>query len=107
MRRVRCISGNKPGRISAPRSLLSAGLADGRWRLAIPSLGYLSALNDPTLRRLFGDSNNDGTVDGTDFGNFGSVFGQTLANSSFDFNGDGTVDGTDFGQFGTRFGITL
>ena len=82
-------------------------LADGRWRLAIPSLGYQSGLNDPTLRRLFGDSNNDGTVDGTDFGNFGSVFGQTLANSPFDFNGDGTVDGTDFAQFGARFGLTL
>src|SRR5439155_16859470 len=49
----------------------SGSLADGRWRLAIPSAGnYQSALNDPTLRRLYGDSNNDGTVDGTDFGFF-------------------------------------
>src|SRR5439155_7298509 len=46
----------------------NGSLADGRWRLAIPSLGYQSTLNDPTLRRFFGDSNNDGTVDGTDFG---------------------------------------
>jgi hypothetical protein len=64
-------------------------------------------LNDPTLCRLFGDNNNDGTVDGTDFGNFGSVFGQTLVNSPFDDNADGTVDGTDFAQFGSRFGVTL
>jgi hypothetical protein len=85
----------------------SSSLADGRWQLAIPYLSYTSPLNDPNLRRLFGDSNNDGTVDGTDFGDFGSVFGQTVANSPFDSNGDGTVDGTDFAQFGTRFGITL
>ena len=44
---------------------------------------------------------------GFDFGNFGSVFAQTLANSPFDFNADGTVDGTDFAQFGVRFGVTL
>jgi ELWxxDGT repeat protein len=97
---------------NADGSPISAGvergsLADGRWQLSIPYLSYTSPLNDPNLRRLFGDSNNDGTVDGTDFGNFGSVFGQTVANSPFDFNGDGTVDGTDFAQFGTRFGMTL
>src|SRR5439155_21852296 len=82
-------------------------LADGRWRLSIPSLNYQSGLNDPNLRRFFGDSNNDGTVDGTDFGDFGAVFAQTLANSPFDFNTDGTVDGTDFAEFGARFGLTL
>ena len=82
-------------------------LADGRWQMTIPSLGYTSTLNDPTLRRLFGDFNNDGTVDGTDFSQFGATFGQTVANSPFDFNGDGTVDGIDFAQFGNRFGITL
>jgi hypothetical protein len=82
-------------------------LADGRWQLAIPNASFQSGLNDPTLRRLFGDTNNDGTVDGTDFGDFGTVFGATLANSPFDFNTDGTVDGTDFGEFGTRFGLTL
>src|SRR5439155_10415877 len=71
----------------------SGSLADGRWRLAIPSASYQSALNDPTLRRLYGDSNNDGTVDGTDFGFFGAVFGTTpgVGNSPFDFNNDGTI----------------
>jgi photosystem II stability/assembly factor-like uncharacterized protein len=85
----------------------NGSLADGRWQMAIPSLGYTSTLNDPSLRRLFGDFNNDGTVDGTDFAAFGTAFGQTAANSPFDINGDGTVDGTDFAQFGTRFGLTL
>lgn len=59
------------------------------------------------LRRLFGDNNNDGTVDGTDFGDLGNVFGQTVANNPFDFNNDGTIDGTDFGEFGNRYGVTL
>jgi hypothetical protein len=85
----------------------NGSLADGRWQISIPSLNYTSTLNDPNLRRLFGDSNNDGTVDGTDFAAFGSVFGQTVANSPFDFNGDGTVDGTDFAEFGAHFGTTL
>ena len=97
---------------NADGSPMSAGvengsLADGRWQLSIPYLNYTSPLNDPNLRRLFGDSNNDGTVDGTDFADFGTAFGQTVANSPFDFNGDGTVDGTDFAEFGTRFGMTL
>ena len=85
----------------------NGSLADGRWRLAIPSASFQSTLNDPTLRRLFGDSNNDGTVDGTDFGDFGAVFAQTVTNSPFDSNADDTVDGTDFAQFGARFGVTL
>jgi hypothetical protein len=85
----------------------SGSLADGRWQLAVVPANYTSTAGDPTLRRLFGDNNNDGTVDGTDFGNFGSVFGLTLANSPFDVNGDGTVDGTDFGEFGSRFGYTI
>jgi hypothetical protein len=82
-------------------------LSDGRWQLAVPSLGYLSPLNDPTLRRLFGDFNNDGSMDGTDFGNFGAVFGQHVVGNAFDFTSDGTVDGTDFAQFGSRFSVTL
>ena len=56
----------------------NGSLADGRWQLAIPPAGFTSTADDPTLRRLFGDSNNDGTVDGTDFGDFGNSFGLTL-----------------------------
>jgi hypothetical protein len=85
----------------------SGSLADGRWQLAIPSLGYSSLLNDPLLRRLAGDSNNDGTVDAGDFAIFGNQFGTTAAGLSFDFNADGTVDAGDFAIFGNRFGVTL
>jgi hypothetical protein len=82
-------------------------LADGRWQLSIPYINYSSPLNDPYFRRLYGDTNLDGTVDGTDFAAFGNVFGHTVLNSPLDFNNDGTIDGTDFAQFGARFGVTL
>ncbi len=86
-----------------------ASLADGRWQLAIPSLNYTSPLNDPNLRRLFGDINGDGTIDGpNDFSAFGAAFGITSVASPFDFNNDGTIDGSnDFSAFGARFGLTL
>jgi hypothetical protein len=84
-------------------------LADGRWQLAIPSLNFTTVAGDQNLRRLYGDINNDGTVDGADFGAFGNQFGSTLGPnvSGFDYNNDGTIDGTDFGEFGDRFGVTL
>ncbi len=82
-------------------------LADGYWQLAIPSMNYHSTLGSTQLRRLFGDIDNNGTVDGsTDFAAFGSVFGATVS-TAFDFDLNGTVDSTDFAQFGARFGVTL
>lgn len=84
----------------------AGSLTDGRWRLAIPSLGYQSALNDASLRRLFGDADNNGTVDASDFSAFGTSFGQS-ASSAFDFDNNNTVDATDLAAFGNRFGVTL
>jgi hypothetical protein len=82
-------------------------LSDGYWRLAVPIAGYTSALNDPNLRRLFGDADNSGTVDAGDFGFFGGEFGVTAPNQPFDFDNSGTVDASDFSAFGGRFGVTL
>jgi hypothetical protein len=86
-------------------------LADGRWQLTVPSMSYNTVLNDPFFRRFYGDENNDGTVDGADFGAFGTTFGLTAGQPGylayFDYNADGTIDGTDFAQFGSRFGSTL
>lgn len=79
--------------------------ADGRWQLAIPSWNYSSEANDASLRRLFGDWNGDGNVDGIDFAQFGAVFGK--ASTAFDFDGNGIVDALDFAQFGSRFGMSL
>lgn len=80
-------------------------LADGRWQLAIPSVGFTSALDDSRLRRLFGDGNGDGIVDGIDFGTFGGFFAGSMA--MYDFDANGTLDATDFANFGARFGLTL
>ncbi len=88
-------------------------LADGRWQLAIPIANYITPAGVTELRRLFGDINNDGTVDGpVDFAEFGSTYGLSMSHAAFiaafDFNNDGTIDGsTDFAQFGARYGLTL
>ena len=54
------------------------------------------------------DFNNDGVVDGADFGAFGAAFGSISGNLEFDpdadFNDDGLIDGADFGAFGAQFG---
>ena len=74
--------------------------------MSIPTASFTSTLGDDTLRRIFGNSNNDSTIDGTDFGDFGGAFGGG-ASLAFDYNQDNTVDGNDFGFFGARFGVTL
>jgi predicted outer membrane repeat protein len=83
-------------------------LTDGRWELAIASSGYnstTSGVNPAMLRRLYGDTQNDGTVDGTDLVVFGNAFG--TANVQLDFDANGTIDGADLSQFGNRFGLTF
>jgi ELWxxDGT repeat protein len=80
-------------------------LADGRWQLAIPSLNYTSPLHGLDLRRLYGEINNDLTVDGADLTVFGNNFGTSFV--ALDWNNDGTIDGTDLTQFGNRFGLTI
>jgi hypothetical protein len=85
----------------------SGSLADGYWRLALPGLGYLSALNDTNLRRLFGDADANGTINADDFAQFGNAFGTTGTGSPFDFNNDGSINAQDFAEFGNRFGVTL
>ncbi|CAN5205274.1 hypothetical protein BH11PLA2_BH11PLA2_18970 [soil metagenome] len=95
---------------NADSSLVTFGvdqgsLTDGRWQLAIPSLGYTSVLNDPNLLRLNGDSNGDGTINGADLVAFGNSFSSN--NALYDFNADGTVNGADLVIFGNRFSMTL
>ena len=60
-------------------------LADGKWTLLIQAGAIVSGgtpmagnYSQGNIKRLFGDVNNDGTVDGTDFANFGNAFGQTV-----------------------------
>lgn len=83
----------------------NGSLADGRWQIGIPSIGYSSTANDPALRRLFGDFDGNGTIDNADFSFFGGAFGQ--ANNAFDFDQNGIIDSIDFAQFGNRYGMSL
>ena len=56
------------------------------------------------------DFNNDGSIDGADFGAFGAAFGSMAGDMNYaaqaDSNNDGVVDGADFGSFGAEFGRT-
>ena len=56
------------------------------------------------------DFNNDGMVDGADFGTFGAAFGSMSGDANFleaaDFDANGVIDGADFGAFGAEFGRT-
>ena len=54
-----------------------------------------------------GDFNQDGLVNGVDFGLFGTCFGAGIvppADPNCDMNSDGLVNGVDFGLFGGSFG---
>ncbi len=57
---------------------------------------------------LFGDTNGDGLVGVTEFGQFRSSFGKQSTdvgyNPLFDFESDGVIGVADFGQFRNRFG---
>ena len=61
--------------------------------------------NVSPVKRLLGDANADGTVDGSDLTLFGNAF--NTPTDTFDFNSDGTVDGNDLTTFGNHFGATL
>ena len=71
----------------------------------------LRRLRQLTRTGLASELDLDGTVDGSDFGVFGSAFGTNVAGNdlfaSLDWNNDGTIDATDFGAFGANFGVTL
>jgi hypothetical protein len=86
-------------------------LADGSWMLAVDKSKINAVEYVPDIRRLYGDFNSDGTVDGTDFAAFGNAYGSSTGDPNFDpqadFNGDGTIDGIDFAEFGNRFGKSL
>ena len=89
-------------------------LADGIWTLTtdLSLLNGVGGGSNPdvtnNIRRLFGDVNGTGTVDG---GDFGSTFGlndqDSSFNAQFDVNADGSINGGDFGPFGSRFGTGL
>lgn len=94
----------------------AGSLSDGVWTLTVLAAnvtadGQNMSANSVTtdIKRLFGDSNGDGTVNAIDLADFGNAFGATAENPDglFDFNGDFTINAVDFAEFGNRFGVTL
>jgi hypothetical protein len=68
----------------------------------------LTADTSTEFHRLFGDSNGNKSVDGTDFNRFRQAFGASgVFNAIFDFNGNASIDGTDFNNFRQRFGTKV
>ena len=93
--------------IAAPQSGQISGTGGSALAVVPASFTSPNGPTDTTLRRLFGDNENNGTVDGADFAAFGGSFGSTGPGIPFDFDNNGTIDGSDFAAFGGRFGLTL
>ena len=101
-------AGNANGTFSV--SGVAAGTYDvwikGSKNLAVLSSGVVVSATSGTVPAVLlpaGDSNNDNSVDSTDFGNLIGAFNTTgaVAGSGYDptvdFNFDGSIDSTDFG----------
>ena len=70
--------------------------------------GSLSATSTPVLVTMCipGDGNNDGLVDGKDYGVWQNGYGHTAGFATGDYNGDGAVDGKDYGIWQNNYGHT-
>lgn len=97
---------------------LGDSIPDGIWKLTID----MTKVSGPTysgtgthevneIRRLYGDLDNNSTVDGDDneaFGNaYGSSEGDPNFQAAFDYNNDGIIGADDLETFGNNFGISL
>ena len=106
--------------------LIEAGsLADGVYQVKIDATkvtttaggvalaaDYATPVSGPgRIFRLFGDTDGNGTVDGTDFGAFDASFNRSSTDPLFlggvDVDGNGTIDGTDFGAFDANFNRSI
>jgi hypothetical protein len=98
----------------------AGSLDDGNWTLTVDHTKVQSAagaapmaadFTQANIKRLYGDVNGDGVVNGLDFGFFRNAFGTAAGDPAYldylDYNGDGVVNGLDFAQFRTRFGVTI
>jgi methionine-rich copper-binding protein CopC len=75
--------------------------------VATDSMG-LTATSAPVAiaMRLGGDGNNDGIVDGEDYGVWQAGYGHGTSFATGDYNGDGVVDGEDYGAWQSDYGRT-
>ena len=95
-------------------------LQDGTWTLTVDhtkvtaTAGGAAMAADYTqtgIKRLFGDSDGNGTVDALDLFRLRTSFGKVSTDPGFlayfDFDGNGTVDALDLLRFRQRFGTVL
>jgi len=96
----------------------AGSLVDGNWTLKVVKSRVHNAGHRPAImvadapnafHRLFGDSDGDRDVDGTDQTAFNSALGLTdnVSLATFDYDHDGDVDASDQTQLSLRFGVTI
>jgi methionine-rich copper-binding protein CopC len=75
--------------------------------VATDSFG-LTATSAPVLITMYlgGDGNNDGIVDGEDYGVWQAGYGHGTSFATGDYNGDGVVDGEDYGVWQSDYNHT-
>jgi hypothetical protein len=88
---------------AAANKSYALGYADG-------ADGIVAGLSSGQIKikyTLYGDTNLDGVVNGSDFGNVAAHFGKSVTGwDKGDLNFDGLVNGTDFGLLAANFGKT-
>jgi predicted outer membrane repeat protein len=71
----------------------------------------LAADRVDTFYRLYGDTNGDQSVNGTDYFQFKNAYGTSSGQSGYlaylDYNADGLINGTDYFQFKQRYGMSF
>jgi hypothetical protein len=99
-------------------NVTTGSLDDGNWTLTIDhtkvSAGGVPMAADSSqanIKRLFGDVNGDGTVNGLDYASFRAAYGSVTGSPAYmpdlDYNGDGAINGLDYAQFRARYGSTV
>jgi hypothetical protein len=97
-------------------SYIGGSLPDGAYEVIVSASGVtssqglnMSATQDFTFYRLYGDFQGDGTVNGSDFTTLVTLIGKQTNSTNWyvDYDGDGTITGTDFTAFVSRLGQSM
>jgi polygalacturonase len=96
-------------------SYIGHSLPDGAYELSVSASGVssgglnMSADQNFTFWRLYGDFGGDGTVNGSDFTQLVTLIGKAAGSSNWyvDYDADGVIGGSDFTAFVTRLGHSI
>jgi hypothetical protein len=96
-------------------SYIGGSLPDGAYELSVSAAGVsnggvnMSADQNFTFLRLYGDFEGNGTVNGDDFTTLVTLLGKqtNLTNWYVDYDADGVIGGSDFTAFVTRLGHSI